>query len=189
MKILIACEKYGRVRDAFIKRGHNAISCDIEETVIPGPHYKGYLEDYIGSGYDWDMIIGFPPCTHLASSGAKHFAEKIKDGRQQYAINFFMMIANRKCPKIVIENPVGIMSTKYRKPDQIIQPYQFGDSYQKTTCLWLKGVPKLEPTKIVDPGEFVIHGGKKIPKWYSNRTRDRNKTFNGIAEAMAQQWG
>lgn len=189
MKILVACENYGLVRDAFISKGHDAISCDMEETVLPGPHHKGFLEDFIGDGSEWDMIIAFPPCFHLAVSGAKHFEQKRKDGRQQYAINFFMMIANRNCSKIAIENPIGIMSTHFRKPDQIIQPYFFGDSFKKTTCLWLKGLPKLEPTNIVDPGEFVIHGGKKFPKWYSNRTRDRYKTFPGIAKAMAEQWG
>jgi len=111
MKICIACEKYGLVRNAFIKNGHDAISCDIEDTTIPGTHYKGLLENFIGDGSQFDMIIAFPPCTHLAVSGAKHFAEKIKDGRQQKAIDFFLMIANLKCKRIAIENPIGIMST------------------------------------------------------------------------------
>lgn len=188
MKLLIACEKYGLVRDAFIKKGHDAISCDIEDTISPGPHIKSKLEDIIEQCHKYDMIIAFPPCTHIAVSGAKHFEEKRKDGRQQNAIKFFMMIANANCNRIVIENPVGIMSTEWRKPDQIIQPWQFGDSFSKKTCLWLKNTPALRPTKIVDPGEFVVHGGKKLPKWYSNRTRDRDKTFPGIANAMADQW-
>ncbi len=189
MKILIACERYGMVRDAFIAKGHKAISCDILPTVTPGPHYQGHLEDYIGEGSEWDMIIAFPPCTHLAVSGAKHFAEKRSNGKQAYAISFFLMIANRNCKRIAIENPIGIMSTYYKKPDQIIQPYQFGDSFKKTTCLWLKNLEPLQPTNLVNAGEFVIHGGKKFPKWYSNRTRDRDKTFPGIALAMAEQWG
>lgn len=151
MNCLIACERYGIVRDAFIKKGHNAISCDLLPTVSPGPHLEAYLEDIIGDGHDWDLIIAFPPCTHLAVSGAKHFVKKKLDGRQRYAINFFLMIATRDCQHIAIENPVGIMSTEFRKPDQIIQPYQFGDSYKKTTCLWLKGLPLLTPTSIVDP--------------------------------------
>lgn len=187
MKILIACEKYGLVRDEFIKMGFDAISCDIEPTTTPGPHYCGRLQDIIHKKYL--AIIGFPPCTDLAVSGAKHFEQKRKDGRQQKAIDFFLMIATANCQHVAIENPVGIMSTVYRKPDQIIQPYYFGDSYKKTTCLWLKNLPPLQPTQIVSPGEFVIHGGKKFPKWYSNRTIDRNKTFPGIAKAMAQQWG
>lgn len=190
MNILIACEFSGIVRDAFIAKGHNAMSCDIKETMTPGPHYKGDLQNCLFTYPDqWHIIIAFPPCTHIAVSGAKHFEDKKRDGRQQSAIDFFLMIANYPhCERIAIENPIGIMSTHYRKPDQIIQPYQFGDSYKKTTCLWLKGLPLLKPTAIVDPGEFVIHGGKRFPKWYSNRTRDRDITFPGIANAMADQW-
>ena len=115
------------------------------------------------------MIIAFPPCTHLAVSGARHFAKKIADGRQQEGIDFFMEFANCKCSKVVIENPVGIMSTKWRKPNQIIQPWQFGDEAQKTTCLWIKGLPNLKPTKIVKHGKFYISpSGKKMPSWCSD---------------------
>jgi len=148
------------------------------------------------------MIIAFPPCTHLAVSGARHFPEKIKDGRQQEGIDFFMQFANSKCKKVVIENPIGIMSTKYRKPNQIIQPYEYGDSFKKSTCLWIKGLPNLEPTKIVSEGEFIEFISKKgvkkkQPKWYfdalklkpKERAKARSKTFPGIAKAMAEQWG
>jgi hypothetical protein len=143
------------------------------------------------------MIIAFPSCTHLASSGARWFKEKWADGRQLEGINFFLRFTLVSCPKVAIENPVGIMSTYYKKPDQIIQPWQFGEPYTKTTCLWLKGLPKLVPTKIVDKGErIVFDSGKSMPKWYSDafrvppeeRARLRSRTFQGIAEAMASQW-
>jgi hypothetical protein len=148
------------------------------------------------------MIIAFPPCTDLAVSGARHFAKKRADGRQQRSIEFFMQFVNAYCPRVAIENPIGIMSSHYRKPDQIIQPYQFGDHARKSTCLWLKGLPKLKPTDIVDPGEIMRGGfsvgasanyardenGKIIP-WNDPRTaKARSKTFPGIAKAMAEQW-
>jgi len=186
MKILLACEFSGIVREEFAKLGHDAWSCDLLQTEIPGNHYQGYLEDFIGEGSEWDMIIGFPPCTHLAVSGARWFKEKIKDGRQQYAINFFMMIANRNCKKICIENPVSVMSTKWRKPDQIIQPWQFGHGETKKTCLWLKGLPLLKPTNIVEgryPRVWLESGSKDNPKW-----KRRSRTYLGIAKAMAEQW-
>jgi len=166
------------------------MSCDILATDAPGPHYQGDIFDVIDDG--WDLMIAFPPCTHLAVSGAKHFAKKRADGRQQQGIDFFMKIANANIPKIAVENPVGIMSTIYRKPDQIIQPWQFGDKAQKTTCLWLKNLPLLSPTNIVDKGDFYISPtGKKLPKWYSDNKsgKIRSKTFQGIADAMAAQWG
>lgn len=187
MRVLIACEYSGRVRDAFIAKGHDARSCDLLSSDAWGPHYQDDVANLLI--YGWDMIIAFPPCTHLASSGARWFKEKIADGRQQEGINFFMQFTNHPCPRICIENPIGIMSTKWRKPDQIIHPWMFGQPFQKSTCLWLKGLPPLVPTDVVGKGEFVIHGGKKMPKWYSNRSRSRDKTFKGIAEAMAQQWG
>lgn len=185
MKILIGCEYSGRVRDSFIKKGHDAISCDILDTISPGPHYKGNVLDIIND--NWDMGIFFPPCTHLATSGARWFPFKQKE--QKEAIDFFMKLVNSNIPKIAIENPVGIMSTIYRKPDQIIEPYMFGESYNKKTCLWLKNLPKLVPTNIVNQGEYVIHGGKRIPKWYSNREIKRDLTFQGIADGMSSQWG
>ena len=136
------------------------------------------------------MIIAFPPCTHLAVSGARHFKKKIEDGRQQQGIDFFMQFVNCRCHKIAIENPIGIMSRVWRKPDQIIQPWQFGQSFQKSTCLWLRGLVKLKPTNIVGRGEFEIFpSGKKMPKWYSHgNSQSRSKTFTGIAKAMADQW-
>jgi len=143
-------------------------------------------------GKGWDLMIAFPPCTHLAVSGAKHFAKKRADGRQQQGIDFFLQVVNANIPKIVVENPVGIMSTLFRKPDQIIQPWQFGDTAQKTTCLWLKDMPPLKHTNIVDKGEFyTAPSGKRLPKWYSDNksAKARSKTFQGIADAMAQQWG
>lgn len=195
MKVLVACEFSGIVREAFAKRGHDAWSCDLLPTEIDGQHYQGYLEDFIGNGRDWNLIVAHPPCTHLAVSGARWF--KNKQVQQEYAIAFFMMIANRDCPKIAIENPVSIMSTVWRKPDQIIQPYMFGDSFQKTTCLWLKGLPKLQSTNIVNKGEiYVAKSGKKMSKWYADafslpsdeRSKLRSRTFQGIANAMAEQW-
>jgi site-specific DNA-cytosine methylase len=134
MRVLIACEYSGKVRDAFISKGHDVMSCDILDTEKPGPHYKGDVRDILYDG--WDMLIGFPPCTHLASSGARWFKEKQSDGRQQEGIDFFMLLANSGIPKIALENPVGIMSSRYRKPDQIIQPWQFGHGETKSTCLW-----------------------------------------------------
>jgi len=193
MKILVACEFSGTVREAFASHGHDAWSCDIEPTDIPGNHYQGDVMDIINDG--WDMMIAHPPCTHLAVSGAKHFAQKRKDGRQQEGINFFMKMINAPIDKIAVENPISIMSTVYKKPDQIIQPWQFGHEFSKSTCLWLKNLPILYPTKIVSKGEFSnLKSGKRIPKWYSNapikkRSKIRSTTFQGIADAMAQQWG
>lgn len=189
LKILVACEYSGRVSQAFRDKGHHAISCDLRPNELTGNqfHYQGNVFDILDT--DWDMLIAFPPCTHLASSGARWFPEKIADGRQQEAISFFMKLADCGVPKIAIENPIGIMSKVYRKPDQIIQPWMFGDPYTKSTCLWLKNLPKLEPTNIVDKGKIVVHGGRRIPEWYSNRQIARDMTFQGIANAMAEQWG
>ena len=196
MRVLVACEFSGTVRDAFIKRGFDAMSCDLEDTDVPGPHYKGDVFDIINDG--WDLMIAHPPCTHLAVSGARHFAKKIADGRQQQGIDFFMALVNSNIPRYAIENPIGIMSTKYRKPDQIIQPWEYGHRATKGTCLWLRDLPLLKPTNIVDKGEFVTFpSGKRMNKWYADssklspkeRERWRNKTFQGIADAMAKQWG
>ena len=190
MKVLIACEYSGAVRDAFLAAGHEAMSCDLLPTDVPGPHYQGDVFNIINDG--WDMVIAFPPCTHLAVSGAKHFAAKRADGRQQEGIDFFNLFTNLNVKRVCIENPIGIMSKLYRKPDQIIQPWMFGDKAQKSTCLWLKGLPLLVPTDIVDKGEFYISpSGKKLPKWYSDNksAKVRSKTFQGIANAMADQWG
>lgn len=189
MRILVACEQSGVVREAFSKLGWEAWSCDLQETEVPGNHYQGNVFDILHE--NWDLIIAHPPCTHLAVSGAKHFSKKKSDGRQQEAIKFFMEFTKVKCLRVAIENPVGIKSTLYRKPSQIIQPWQFGDSYQKTTCLWLKNLPRLKHTNIVDRGEFVTTpSGKKLPKWYSDNksSKSRSRTFQGVADAMALQW-
>ena len=183
MRILIACEFSGIVRDAFIKKGHDAISCDLLPTEKPGLHYQGDVFDIINDG--WDMTIAHPPCAHLAISGARWFKEKIADGRQEQGIDFFMALINAPCRKIAVENPIGIMSTKYRKPDQIIQPWQFGHGETKATCLWLKNLPLLKSTKIME---------ERIQRiWRMPPTKDRAKlrsiTFTGIAQAMADQWG
>ena len=196
MKVLIACEFSGTVRDAFSKLGHDAWSCDLEPTQTEGNHYQGDMFDIVNNG--WDLIIAHPPCTHLAVSGARHFEKKRADGRQQQGIDFFMRVANIDVPKLAVENPIGIMSTLYRKPEQIIQPYEYGHGTTKATCLWLKGLPLLKPTNIVDKGEVVTFAsGKRMSKWFyessqlppKERERMRNKTFQGIADAMADQWG
>jgi hypothetical protein len=181
MKVLIACEYSGTVRDAFIKKGHDAISCDLLPTDVPGPHYQGNVFDIIGDG--WDLMIAHPPCTHLAVSGARWFKDKQEE--QKEAISFFMALVNANIAKIAVENPISIMSTKYRKPEQIIQPWQFGHGETKATCLWLKGLPLLQPTKIVDGRESRIHKMPPSP----DRWKLRSKTYQGIADAMADQWG
>lgn len=194
MKILVACEFSGIVREAFSRKGHNSWSCDLLPTEIHSKyHYQGRLEDFVGDGSSWDMILAFPPCTHLAVSGARWFAEKRKDGRQQLAIDFFMFIANLNCKRIAIENPVGIMSTIWRKPDQIIQPWMFGHPESKKTCLWLKNLPLLEPTNILpfpENGRWenqTPSGQNKLGP-SEDRSKLRSVTYQGIADAMAEQW-
>lgn len=181
MNILIACEFSGIVRDAFIRKGHNAVSCDLLPTEKPGPHIIGDVMEHLEDG--WDMMIAFPPCTHLAVSGARWFKDKKEE--QKKAIEFFLALVNAPIPKIAIENPVGIMSTRYRKPYQIIQPWQFGHGETKATCLWLQNLPKLEPTNIVEGRENRIHRMSPGP----NRGKERSRTYQGIADAMAKQWG
>ena len=219
MRILVACEESQNVTNELRKLGHEAYSCDIQmhsgshdewhicQDVLPLLNgfckFKTVDGNYHEINSKWDMIIAFPPCTDLCVSGASHFAKKQADGRQQRSIDFFMKFVNADCDKIAIENPIGIMSTKYRKPDQIIQPWQFGDKYSKSTCLWLKNLPLLVPTKIVEKGEFIEfidkNGKKKRQaKWYyealknsknaEERAKIRSKTFPGIANAMATQW-
>jgi hypothetical protein len=183
MRILIACEYTGAVRDAFRSLGEEAYSCDVRESDSKF-HLHGDVRQYLNDG--WDLMIAHPPCTHLAVSGARWF--KDKGQHQKEALEFVRLLLDAPIPKIALENPVSIISTKIRKPDQIVQPWWFGDSYQKTTCLWLKGLPLLQKTNVVRPGEFVIHGGRKLPKWYSNRSRSRDATFPGMARAMAEQW-
>ena len=183
MRVLIACEFSGRVRDAFIAKGHDAMSCDLLPSETPGPHYQGDVLNILDDG--WDLMIAHPPCTHLSVSGAKWFAEKRADGRQQKAVVFFMELANANIPKIAVENPISIMSTAWRKPDQIIQPWMFGHGETKSTCLWLKELPKLQPTNIVQGREQRLHRLPPSP----DRWKLRSVTFQGIADAMAEQWG
>lgn len=194
MRVLVACECSGRVRDAFIARGHDAMSCDLEPTDAPGPHYQGDVWDLLDGKEKWDLVIAHPPCTHLAASGARWFPEKRKDGRQQKAIDFFMRFT-RLPGKWAIENPVGIMSTVWRPADQIVQPWWFGDEARKSTCLWLHGLPKLKADRIVGEGGIhVTKSGKRLPEWYNlppseDRAKLRSITFPGLARAMAEQWG
>lgn len=183
MKVLVGCEYSGIVRDAFIDRGHDAISCDLLPTERPGPHYQGDVRDMLD--FPFDLAIFHPPCTHLSVSGAKHFEAKRMDGRQQSAVSFFMMLTRSPIPRIAIENPVCIMSSLWRKPDQVIQPWQFGHGETKATCLWLKGLPKLRPTNIVDGRDQRIF---RMPP-SAERSKLRSKTYQGIADAMASQWG
>lgn len=218
MKILVACEESQAVTMELRRLGHEAYSCDIIE--CSGGHPEWHIMQDVLPLLDgncsfqtmdgithtvngeWDMIIAFPPCTHLAVSGAAHFAKKIADGRQQQGIDFFMRFANADCQRIAIENPVGIMSTKWRKPDQIIQPWWFGDNVGKSTCLWLKGLPTLKQDIVERPPvEYHIWTSKtgkqkRQEMWFyktrclphSERGRAASATFQGIARAMAEQW-
>jgi len=191
MKVLIACEFSGIVREAFKKRGHDAWSCDLLPTEIPGQHMQDDVLKHLNEG--WDLMIAHPPCTHLAVSGARYFAEKLIDGRQRAALDFVKLLLNADVPHIALENPVSIISTQIRKPDQIIQPYMFGHNTTKTTCLWLKRLPLLIPTKIVDKGDRKFYAsGKSSPLWHAKTGggcgQKRSITFQGIAEAMASQW-
>ena len=202
MKVLVACEESQAVCIAFRERGHEAYSCDLQE--CSGGHSEWHLKYDIFDVLGWikvkefDLMIAFPPCTDLAVSGAAWFERKRKDGSQQKSIDFFMALANCHIEKIAIENPIGIMSSIYRKPDQIIQPWQFGDPVPKKTCLWLKGLPPLLPTQIVQP-EYVIYNSSKTKSGKSKYSvfgrlgkghgKERSKTFPGIARAMAEQWG
>jgi site-specific DNA-cytosine methylase len=183
MRVLVACEYSGRVRDAFIANGHDAMSCDLLPTDSPGPHYQGDVRDILNDG--WDLMIAHPPCTHLAVSGARHFAAKIADGRQKAALDFVIWLMNAPIDKIAIENPISVISSKIRKPDQIIQPWQFGHGETKATCLWLKNLPKLTATDVVDGREARVH---KMPP-SEDRWKLRSTTYQGIANAMADQWG
>ncbi len=182
MKVLVACEFSGVVRDAFKACGHDAWSCDLIDTEIPGNHYKQDIRSAVFR-QEWDMMIAHPPCTHLAVFGARWFKEKIKE--QCDAIRFFMELVEINIPRIAIENPISIMSSRYRKPDQIIQPWQFGHGETKATCLWLKNLPKLVPTNIVEGREAKVHMCPPGP----DRWKIRSRTYKGIAAAMAAQWG
>ena len=196
MRIVIACEFSGTVRDEFLKKGHEAISCDLLETISPGPHYKGDIRDIIYDG--WDMLIGFPPCTYICSSGL-HWNKRdlTRVEKTDKALDFVRLLMDAPIEKIAIENPVGCISSRIRKPDQYIQPYQFGHDASKKTCLWLKGLPPLEPTKFIEPR--IVNG---LPRWANqtdsgqnrlppskDRWAKRSLTYLGIAKAMAQRWG
>jgi hypothetical protein len=184
LNVIIAGECSGTIRDAFAALGHNAWSCDLKPSSSPGgQHYQGSWRDIHWPSFD--LLIAHPVCTHLAVSGARHFAEKRADGRQQAAIAEFLFLANAPVAMKAIEQPVSIMSSLYRKPDQIIQPWQFGHGETKATCLWLTGLPKLIPTNIVDGREARIHRMPPSP----GRAALRSVTYSGIAEAMALQWG
>ena len=218
MRVLVACEVSGRVRDAFLTAGADAVSCDLLPSEQLGPHIIGDVLDQVGQG--WDVMIAFPPCTHLSSSGARWWAEKRADGRQQAAIEFVMALATAPIPRIAIENPIGVLSTAWRKPDQVIQPWQFGHDASKATCLWLRGLPPLTPTRHVEPhyacscgcrfegalGKYGCpscegDGGAARRVWANQtptgqnrlgpsptRAADRARTYMGIAKAMAEQW-
>ena len=191
MRVLVACEYSGRVRDAFIRRGHEAMSCDLLPTDAPGPHYQGDVRDVLN--YPWDLMIAHPPCTDLAVSGAAWFAEKRMRGAQQASASFFLTLAKADIPRIAVENPVCVISSLWRKPDQVIQPWMFGHPEQKATCLWLKGLRPLASTKNVREEMMALPKNQRERLHYlppsDNRWKLRSETFMGIAEAMAEQWG
>jgi len=180
MRVLVACEYSGTVRDAFLALGHDAMSCDLLPTEKEGPHYQGNVMDILGDG--WDLMIAHPPCTHLAVSGARWFKDKVKE--QVEALNFVRVLLDAPIDKIALENPVSVISSKIRKPDQIIQPWQFGHGETKATCLWLKNLPKLVSTNVVDGRENRVHKMPPSP----DRWKLRSTTYAGIAQAMAEQW-
>jgi len=190
MKVLVACEYSGIVRDAFIALGHDAMSCDLLPTEQPGPHYMGDVFDVID--YPWDLMIAHPPCTDLSVSGAAWFEKKKTNGSQQMSASFFMMLAKSDIPRIAIENPICIMSRLWRKPDQIIQPWMFGHMEQKATCLWLKNLPVLHPSNDVKAQMMELPKNKRERLHYlppsDDRWKLRSETFQGIADAMAEQW-
>lgn len=181
MRVLVACEFSGTVRNAFIAKGHDAWSCDLLDTEQPGPHITGDCLEVLNEG--WDLMICHPPCTHLAVSGARWFKEKVAE--QADAIEFVRALMGAPITKIALENPVSVISSKIRKPDQIIQPWQFGHGEVKATCLWLKGLPLLMPTDIVDGRVARVHRMPPGPE----RWKERSRTLTGIAKAMADQWG
>lgn len=191
IKVLIACAFSGIVRDAFLLNGHDALSCDLLPSERPGPHYMGDVRDILND--NWDLMIAHPPCTHLAVSGARWFKDKIVE--QQHALDFVKVLMNTNIDKICIENPVSIISSHIRKPDQTIQPWMFGHPETKKTCLWLRGLNKLIPTDIVEPKYIITKDGKRYSPthynngWSKNRGHERSRTYTGIANAMAEQWG
>ena len=184
MRVLVACEYSGTVREAFRALGHDVLSCDLLASDDDSPHhYQGDVRDVLYDG--WDLMIAHPPCDHLAVSGARWFAEKRADGRQQAALDFVRLLMDAPIERIAIENPVSIISSQIKKPTQCIQPWQFGHGETKKTCLWLKNLPPLTPTDVVEGREQRVH---KLPP-SADRWKIRSKTYQGIADAMASQWG
>jgi hypothetical protein len=181
VRVLVACEFSGIVRDAFIAGGHEAMSCDLIPTERPGPHYTGDVRNVLRDG--WDLMVAHPPCTYLAVSGARWFKDRRDE--QEEALAFVRLLLNAPIPRIALENPVSVISTRIRKPDQIIQPWMFGHPETKATCLWLKGLPLLRSTSVVDGRHGRVHREPPSPERWKNRSR----TYSGIAEAMAGQWG
>ena len=189
MRVLVACEYSGTVRDAFLARGHDAMSCDLLPTDVPGPHYQGDCRDVLGDG--WDLMIAHPPCTYLTVSGNKwmnpEYADKFPTRRQdrEDALAFVRLLMNAPIPRKAIENPISVISSRIRKPDQVVQPWMFGHGEVKATCFWLDCLPPLEPTNVVDGRNDRLH---RLPPG-PDRWKERSKTFAGIAAAMADQWG
>lgn len=199
MKVLVACEYSGTVRDAFIAKGHEATSCDLLPTDAAGPHYQGDVFDILSQG--WDLMIAHPPCTYLSVSGMHWTSRGLRDPQlTEDALDFVRKLLNADIPKIAVENPISVISSRIVKPTQTIQPYEYGDDASKKTCLWLKNLPQLKPTSLIAPRQ-VLHKGKLVYR-YGNQTdsgqnklppsehrwKDRSKTFQGIADAMASQW-
>jgi hypothetical protein len=202
LKVLVACEYSGRVRDAFIKRGHDAMSCDLLPTDVPGSHYQGDVLSILDN--DWDLMIAHPPCTYLSVSGMHWTARGLRDPQlTEDALEFVQTLMNAPIERIAIENPVSIISSRIRKPDQIINPYEFGHDVSKRTCLWLKNLPLLKATQLVEPRIVITPSGKPAKRWgnqcdnggqdksspNANRWKLRSTTYQGIADAMAAQWG
>ena len=183
MRVLIACEFSGVVRDAFLALGHDAVSCDLLATERPGPHIIGDVGALLAQG--WDLMIAHPPCTYLASSGARWWNGAGRRELQEQAVDFVRLLADCAIPRIAVENPIGILSRVWRKPDQIVQPWQHGHGETKATCLWLKGLAPLTPSAIVDGRAPVCHRQPQSKE----RWRKRSRTYTGIAAAMAAQWG
>lgn len=182
MRVLVACESSGRVRDAFLRRGHDAMSCDLLPTDVPGPHYQGDVRDVLGDG--WDLMVAHPPCTDLAVSGSRWFASKGR-AKQDAGLDFVRLLMLAPIERICVENPVSVISSRIRPPDQIIQPWQFGHGETKATCLWLRNLPLLRPTNVVEGREQRVW---KLPP-SADRWKIRSETYAGIADAMAEQWG
>tara|TARA_Y100001937_G_C7074102_1_gene309784 strand:- start:23 stop:607 length:585 start_codon:yes stop_codon:yes gene_type:complete len=194
MKVLVACEYSGVVRSAFAARGHDAWSCDILPTEMEGNHYQGDVREILDQG--WDLMIAHPPCRYLSVSGNRWMVNNPeRQKHRDQALDFVRLLMSAPIQKICIENPISVISSQIRRPDQTIQPFHFGHNAKKTTCLWLKGLPLLQHTQVVDRGEIhTTKSGKKIPKWYNlppspDRSKIRSRTFEGIAAAMADQWG